>query len=154
MLAGAGGALLLVALFFPWFGKVSPFCEPLPGFECGRNFDGWSKLPELSLVLLVLAALAGLAVAIAGASPKTDAAVASAALTAPVATVATLLVLYHVLDPVGSLDTRYGAFLGLAACAAITYGSLRAMRDERPPAAAQRDRPRSASLTRSRSSSG
>jgi hypothetical protein len=153
-LAGAGGLLLLIAMFLPWFGKVSPFCVPLQGHSCGRNFDAW-KAFEITDVILLAAALAGIAVAFfAGSSPKTDAQITSASIAAPVAALATVLVLYRVIDPVGKLDTRYGLYIGLAACAATTYGCWRAIRNDGPSRVARRPRPRSASRTRSPSSSG
>lgn len=153
LLAGAGGVLLLVILFVPWFGKVSPFCVPLPGHSCGRNFDAWQAF-GFTDVVLVLAALSGIGMAVlAGASSKPDAQITSAAMTVPIAFLATLLVLYRVLEPVGKLDPRYGLFIGLGACAAITYGSWRAVQNEGPSRVARPRRPRRASRTQSRSSS-
>lgn len=165
LLAGAGGALLAVAVFLPWFGKVSEFCVPYPGYACGRNFDALQAFGFTDLVLLLTAA-AGIAVALlASASAKTDYQITSAAMTVPVATLATVLVLYRLLDPVGKLDPRIGLFLGLAACLAVTYGSWRAVRNERPssvartgpprrrPKAERRSRRRSASRRRRSSSS-
>jgi hypothetical protein len=153
MLAGAGGALLLVTLFLPWFGKVSPFCEPLPGYSCGHNVSAWGAFGFTDIVLL-LAALCGMAVAIAGTNSKTDTQITSASLTVPVALLATLLVLYRLLDPVGNKDLRFGIFLGLGACLAITYGSWRAVRNERPSRVVRPTRRRPASRTQSPSSSG
>lgn len=148
MLAGAGGALLAVTLFLPWFGKVNPFCVPFPGYSCGRNFDALQAFGFTDLVLLLTAA-AGIGVAVlAGSSPKTDSQITSASMTVPVALMATLLVLYRVFEPVGKLDPRYGLFLGLAACLAVTYGSWRAVRNERPSRVARQARRRSASRRR------
>ena len=148
LLAGGGGALLAVALFLPWFGKVSPYCVPLAGYSCGRNFDAWRAFVFTDIVL-ALAAVAGIGMAaLAAASAKTDAPITSAALTVPVALLATVLVLYRVLEPVGKLDPRYGLFVGLVACLAITYGSWHAVRNERPSRVTRPDRLRSASQAR------
>jgi len=153
LLAGAGGVLLAVTMFLPWFGKVNPYCTPLTGYSCGRNFDAWKAFGFTDLVLFA-AAIAGVGMAVlASASSKTDALITSASMTVPVALVATLLVLYRVLEPVGKLDTRYGLFLGLGACAAVTYGSWRAVRNERPSKVARPSRRRPASPRRSPSSS-
>jgi hypothetical protein len=142
LLAGVGGAVLLVAMFLPWFGKVSPFCTPLPGHACGHNVDAWEAFGFTDVVLFA-AALGGLAVAaIAAGSSKTDAAIASASCAAPIAALATLLVLFNVLDPPGSLDTRYGVFIGLGAAAATTYGCWRAIRNDQPSRVAGRQRRR------------
>jgi hypothetical protein len=134
-------------MFLPWFGKVSPFCTPLPGHACGRNFNAW-QIFGLTDWVLFAAALGGLAVALAAAGPKTDGAITSACLTVPVATLATLLSLYRVLEPVGKLDPRYGLYVGLLASAAITYGSWRAVRDDAPSRVARPARRRPASQTR------
>jgi hypothetical protein len=154
LLAGAGGALLAVTMFLPWFGRVSPYCVPLAGHSCGRNFDAWKAFGFTDIVLLA-AALAGVGMALlASANSKTDALITSASMTVPIGLLATLLVLYRVLEPVGKLGSRYGLFLGLGACVAITYGSWRAVRNERPSRVARPARRRSASRTRSRTSSG
>ncbi len=148
MLAGAGGALLFVTLFLPWFGKVSPFCVPLTGHSCGHDFDAW-KVFDFTDVVLLAAALCGLVMAVlAGASSKTDTQITSACLTVPIGLLATVLVFYRVFEPVGKLEPRFGLFLGLAACMAITYGSWRAVRNERPSTVARPARQRSASRTR------
>jgi hypothetical protein len=114
-LAGAGGVLLAVALFLPWFGDL----------------DAWQAFDVVD-VLLLLAALAGIGVAIlAAANAKTDVPVASAALAVPIGLLATALVLYRVLDPVGDASRKIGLFLGLAGAAAIAYGCMLAIRDDR-----------------------
>lgn len=147
LLAGLGGAALVVSLFLPWFGKVSPYCVPLPGHSCGHNLDAWRVFSFTDIVLFV-AALAGIGVAIAGAGSKSDAQITSACLTVPIGLLATLLVIYRVFEPVGGLDPRYGLFLGLGACAAVTYGAWRAVSNEQPSRVARPTRRRPASRTR------
>ena len=146
-LAAFGGGVLLIAMFLPWFGKVSPFCTPLPGHSCGHNFNAWQKLSFTDLVLF-LSALGGLLTAFFAAGPKTDGAITTACLTVPVAALATLLTLLRVIDPVGRLDPRYGIYIGLAASAAVAYGCWRAVRDEKPSRVARPARRRPASQTR------
>jgi hypothetical protein len=152
VLAGAGGAVLLGAMFLPWFGKVSPYCVPLPGYACGRNFDAWKAFAATDLVLFATA-LAGIYVAVAGTGAKTDTQITSASLTTPLASLATLLVLFRLIDPVGKLDLRFGIYVGLLGCLAVTYGAWRAVRDEKPSKVTRQGRQRPASRTRSRSSS-
>jgi hypothetical protein len=148
LLAGAGGILLAVTLFLPWFGKVSPYCVPLPGHSCGHNFDAWQAFGFTDVVLL-LAALAGIGIAAtAAASSKTDAPVTFAALTVSLGFLATLLVFYRVVEPLGKLDPRYALYLGLGACLAITYGAWRAVRNEWPSRVARPASPRFASQKR------
>jgi hypothetical protein len=152
LLAGAGGALLFGAMFLPWFGKVSPFCTPLAGYSCDRKFNAWSAFGVTDYILL-LTAIAGIVVAVAGTNAKTDSQITSASLTTPLAFLATLLVLYRLVDPVGKLDLRFGIYIGLLGCLAVTYGGWRAVRNEGPSRVRRPDRPRPASRTRSRSSS-
>jgi hypothetical protein len=152
LLAGAGGAVLLGAMFLPWFERVKHFCTPLSGFPCGRNFSAWSAFDFTDYVLL-LTALAGVAVALAGTNAKTDSQITSASLTAPLGFLATVLVLYRVFEPPGKLDVRFGIFIGLVACGAVTYGAWRAVRNEKPSRVIRQARRRPASRTRSRSSS-
>jgi hypothetical protein len=154
VIAAAGGIVLAIALFMPWFGKVSPYCVPLAGHHCGHNFDAWQAFGFTDFVLAA-AAIGGIALALVAArSPKTDAAITSACFTAPVAALGTLLALYRVFEPPGRLDTRYGLFIGLAAVATVTYGSWRAVRNDRPSRVARPAPRRPASRTRSPSSSG
>jgi hypothetical protein len=152
LLAGGGGILLLGSMFLPWFGKVSPFCTPFPGYSCGHDFDAWEAFGFTDVVLL-LAALCGIAMALAGTNSKTDTQITSASLTVPVALLATLLVVYRLADPIGSKDLRVGIFIGLLGCAAVTYGSWRAVGNEQPSSVIRQSRSRRASRTRSRSSS-
>ena len=141
-------------MFMPWFGKVSPECVPLPGYACGRNFSAWSAPSfDFTQYLLFLTALAGILVALAGTNAKTDSQITSASLTTPLAFLATLFVLYRLVDPVGKLDLRFGVYIGLLGCLAVTYGAWRAVRNEGPSRVRRPDRPRPASRTRSQSSS-
>ena len=146
-LAAFGGGLLLIAMFMPWFGKVSPFCTPLAGHHCGHNFDAWQVFGFTDWVLFA-SAIGGLVVAFTAAGPKSDAAITSACLTVPVAALATLLTLFRVIDPVGKLDPRYGLYVGLVASAAVTFGSWRAVRDDAPSRVALPARRRPVSQTR------
>jgi hypothetical protein len=148
LLAGVGGALLIAFMFLPWFGKVSPFCVPIPGHTCGHNVDAWQAF-GLTDKLLFLAGLAGIAVAVlAAGSPKTDTQITSASMTVPIALLATILVLYRLLDPVRDLDRRIGLYLGLVASAAVTYGAWRAVRNDKPSTVARPSRRRRASRRR------
>jgi hypothetical protein len=148
LLAGAGGALLFGFMFLPWFGKASPFCVSIPGHSCGHDFDAWQVF-GLTDKLLLLAAIAGLAVAVlAASSSKTDTQITSASMTVPIACLATIVVAYRLLNPVGQLDRRIGLYLGLVACLAITYGSWRAVRNDRPSKVVRRGRRQPASRRR------
>ena len=131
IVAGFGGVVLFGAMFLPWFGNHSPFCVQLEGFPCGHDFNAWEAFGLTDIVLL-LAALAGIVTALAATNAKTDTQITSASMTVPVAALGTLLSLYRVLEPPGNLDARVGLFVGLGACAAVTYGSWRAVRNDRP----------------------
>ncbi len=147
LLAGAGGLLLIGFMFLPWFGKVNAFCQPLVGHSCGHNVDAW-KVFGITDKLLLLTGLAGIAVAFfAARSTKTDAQITSASMTVPVALLATIVVLIRLLDPIDGLDRRVGVYLGLVACGVITYGTWRAVRNDRPSKVARRGRRQRVSRT-------
>lgn len=118
LLAGAGGALALVAIFLPWY-------------------DGDSALSALTVVLgfLVLTALLGLAVLALTILQRSQAhPVAAEVWAAAIAFPTVLLVLFRIVNPPGSdASVRYGAWLGLLAVAAVAVGAFLAMRREERP---------------------
>jgi hypothetical protein len=139
LIAGAGAAVLLVAMFLDWY-------TPRGRAE---GLNAWSAFSVLDLLLAVTIAL-GLALAIlqvVGRGPALP--VAIAVLTATLGLAATLLVAYRILNQPGPNDlisVAVGAWLGLAAVALLTLGAWRSLSDERarpvdPPAPEPERRP-------------
>ncbi len=140
-MAGAGGALLLLSMFLPWFGVDS--AVQLPGRDPttvrGVGVNAWHAFAGIDVVLLVVAvaALCLLFLPILG----LRAALTPMALVVVAAgLVCALLVVYRLIDPpdlTTAADTastrtgrRLGPFFALVAALGITWGGWRTIEDE------------------------
>ena len=129
--AGAGAAVLLVALFLPWFGV-----DVLVG---DATSSGWDALGWVTIVLALgaIGCAAWLAIATAVGRPIAQQ-VAAGVLTAAVGTIAFAVVALRTLvfqpGPNELVGMRYGAWLGLAAALALAVGGWWSMKDERKDA--------------------
>lgn len=133
ILAGAFGALLLVSLFLPWYGKEAGYCIQVAGASCPPETvpdTAWEAFAVLDLAVLGLA-LAALGLLVSQTTQRTPAIpVAWGALTVPLGLVVTVWVLVRTLSPPGEgLDPLF-AFMGLVASAGVTVGALLSIRDE------------------------
>jgi hypothetical protein len=121
-IVAASGAVLLVALFVPWYSAPAE--------------TAWESFTVLDVILALIAA-AALALPVVTATQRVPAVpVALAALLALGGLVATVLVLIRVLDlPGGAGGREWGLWLGLASSLGILTGGMVAIRDERlsPP---------------------
>jgi hypothetical protein len=140
--AGAGGALLLVSTFLPWFALDSAI--ELPGRSGGTTIHGegvnaWQSFAVID-VLLLLAALAALALVAAGVAGLGRARIPLALLVVGAGVVCALLVVYRLLDPpdlATAADTaasetarRLGPFFALLATIGMSWGAWRTIEDE------------------------
>lgn len=141
-MAGAGGALLLVATFLPWFALDSAI--ELPGRSGGTTIHGpgvnaWQSFAVIDVLLLV-AGLAALALLVASAAELGVARIRLALLVVVAGVVCAVLVVYRLLDPpdlATAADTaatetgrRLGPFFALIATIGITWGAWRTIEDE------------------------
>jgi hypothetical protein len=117
-LAGAGGALLIVSLFLPWYEGT----EPLTGFEALSVID----------ILLTLVALVALALPVLQATQDVPSKpVGTAVLLVVFGALATLLVAFRLIDsPADGLSVRPGAWIALVASVLITVGAWRSLAAE------------------------
>jgi hypothetical protein len=121
LLALASGALLLGALFAPWY-----------RFSSG-NLSAWSTFTviEVPLALAAISALALFGLTLTRGSPALP--VALAVWTTLFGLIATLCVAFRLLDhPRGTYGLCFGAWLGFVACLGVLAAGWLAMRDERP----------------------
>jgi hypothetical protein len=137
LVAGAGGLVLLLAMFLPWFGLNGRARVPGSGevITVGRgNIDAWEAFSGIDVLLLLVAALAiALLVLAVVSTPSPELAVAVSGASA----LAALLIVYRLIVvpdlPIGDPgDTAYetgrrlGAFFGLLCTAGIAWGAGRA----------------------------
>ena len=152
-MAGAGGALLLVATFLPWFALDSAI--ELPGRSGGTTIHGpgvnaWQSFAVIDVLLLV-AGLAALALLVASAAELGVARIRLALLVVVAGVVCAVLVVYRLLDPpdlATAADTaatetgrRLGPFFALIATIGITWGAWRTIEDEAAAAAPVAEEP-------------
>ncbi|MEA2456159.1 MAG: hypothetical protein QOI45_2421 [Thermoleophilaceae bacterium] len=141
LLAGAGGLLLLLVMFLPWFGLDGR--ARVPGINRvitvdGGNLNAWQAFDSIDVVLALVAAM-GIAVLVVGLVAKPPPALTVAA--AGAAALAALLIVYRLIDvpdiPIAVVgDTTYetgrrlGAFFGLLCTAGIAVGANLAAGEE------------------------
>jgi hypothetical protein len=117
-LAAAGGVLLIVSLFLPWYEGA----EPVSGFEA------------LSVIDILLALLALLAFALPVLQATQDAPnkpVGAAVLGVVLGALGALLVVFRLIDsPADGLEVRPGAWVALAATVLITVAAWRSLAAE------------------------
>jgi amino acid transporter len=114
-LAAAGGVLMIVALFLPWYDDVS-------GYEALTVID----------VLLTLLALLAIALAVLQATRDSPGLpVGAGVLTAAFGILGVLLVLFRLIDdPFSGAEVRPAAWLGLLAALAVEGGGWLSIDDE------------------------
>jgi hypothetical protein len=126
-LAGAGGVVLLAALFLHWVSQHA------------SARSGWASLgwPALTLAVAAILAAAWLMAATASGRPMAHA-MAADVVTTLVGAAAVLVMLVRIaIDQPGAdsaTTIRYGAWIGLAGALLIAAGAWWALRDERTDA--------------------
>jgi hypothetical protein len=147
--AGAGGALLLLASFLPWFALDSAI--ELPGRSGGVTVRGegvnaWEAFTVIDVLLLVTA-LAAIALVVAGALGAGRSGVVLALAAVAAAVVCGALIVFRLIDPPAlatEVDTaanevgrRLGPFFALLATVGITWGAWRSIEERVAPEAAE-----------------
>jgi hypothetical protein len=109
-IAAAGGLLLIICLFLPWFGDVS----------------GWEGQTTTDIYMLITGAVA-IATALTGGGDTSIPGVSKNGATALLGGVATVLLIWLIIfDFPGGSDRGFGVILSLVAAAMIAYGGFRA----------------------------
>lgn len=138
LIAGVAGVVLLIVMFLAWYGVSGNLGGGLTGALAKQagvstSFNAWAVFGFLD-ILLFLTALAAIAAAVLTATQRSVALpVAASVVITALGVLVTLLVLFRILDQPGPnefLDVKYGAYLGLLACAAIAAGGFLSMQDE------------------------
>jgi hypothetical protein len=127
MIAAAGGVLLFIFLFLPWFGQGD------------LNLSGWEGQSSTDVYLLITALVA---VVLAGGLGPPVPGVTPSGATALLGAVATILLLWLVIfDVPDGLGREIGLYLSLLASAAIAFGGWTSAEGSDRVAAAPRRRP-------------
>jgi hypothetical protein len=117
MVAGGGGAFLIIFMFLPWFGAE------------GTNFSGWEAQSATDVYFLITGLVAiGLALT-AGEGPSLPGTTLSG-VTATLGLVAAFLTIWLIFDTPSITDAKIGLFLSVIASIAIGLGGLRSAREE------------------------
>jgi hypothetical protein len=127
MVAGAGGVVLLISLFLPWYGVSIDIAN----VSVSESATGWESLDFID-ILLFLISIAAIGVVAARAAGQLPADVPGAVVLLGLGGLAVLLVLYRIIDiPVGDvpdevdLSRKLGVFIALIGAVAIAYGGWR-----------------------------
>ena len=110
LITGAGGVLLFVFLFLPWFG------------EAGVNLNGWQAQSSTDIFLMIVAVVAIASALPGGRAPLLPGLTMSGA-AATLGSVATLVLIWlSLLDPLPGEDRKIGLYLALLAAIVIAVG--------------------------------
>jgi hypothetical protein len=128
-IAAGSGVVLFIAMFLSWFGAPSnDFTNALGAAGVDTTLNAWQSFDFIDLFLLLTAVVAVGAAAAKAADARVDFPLSS--IVTVLGAISTILVLYRIIDPPGSLDRKFGVFLGLILAALLTYGGWLAMQDE------------------------
>jgi hypothetical protein len=141
-IAGASAiALLLIMTIFKWFGLEVE--SNVAGFGVSDSLNAWKSFSFIDIILLVTCLAALAMVYLRASSTNVDLPVSFSVIVAALGALSTLLILFRLISPpdfeTGGVDVagvdinntrEIGAFLGLIAAAALTYGGFRAMEED------------------------
>ncbi len=134
-IAGAGAVLLLAFMFLlDWYGVKQTLAPTASTLTPSTSFNAWNGLTHLRWLMLLTIVLALLLVYFQGTRRAPAIPVTLSMFVTVIGGLNLLLLIYRVLiNQPGSGDqvsTKLGAYLGLLAAAAITYGGFKSMRTE------------------------
>lgn len=122
-IAGGAGLLLVLSLFFPWYGTG------VEGSDVDATATAWRAFSFIDILLLLAGAGAVGLTVLSARGEDGPLPLPAATLITALGALALILVLYRFLDTPFDLDRRYGLFIGLAAAAGILIGGRMAMRE-------------------------
>jgi hypothetical protein len=127
---GAAGVVLFITLLLPWYGVDlgGELGAAAKLADVDTTASAWQAFAytDILLFLASVAAIASFVLARQGHEQTQNAIKAAAGLGA----LCTLIVLYRIINQPGPNDfisVKFGAFLGLIAVAALTYGAVKSM---------------------------
>jgi hypothetical protein len=134
---GIAGIALFIIMFLSWYsyGSVATGIAVSGGtvHTTGTTeitLDAWDAFDFIQIVLLITVIAAVGAAALRASGSELNLPMPTSTIVTGLGGLSTLLVVYRLLDTPYDGSRKYGAFLGLIAVAAITYGGWRAMQEE------------------------
>jgi len=135
-IAGGSAVLLFIFMFFDWFKVDVSSGDGLFSLSVGGS--AWEAFSYTDLFLLLTIVVVVAVVIIRLSDALVEPPVSLNAVAAVLGAISVLLILYRIIDPPGDtagvpgvdISPAIGAFLGLIAAAALTYGAYRAMQEE------------------------
>jgi hypothetical protein len=137
LIAGIAGLVLLIDLWFKWYGVKVSAGGALKNFNIGVSANAWESFGFIDIILFLVALIAiGVAV-LRALNNLPDMPYHPATIVTIAGGLALLLIIFRIIDtPVdtGGVDgidvtRKIGIWIGLLSAAAITYGGWRAMQE-------------------------
>jgi hypothetical protein len=138
LIAGIAGFVLLIDLWFDWYGvKVTAGSGLLKGFSIGASANAWESFSLIDIILFLVALVAIGAAALRALDNLPELPWPAATIVTVAGGIAVLLILFRIIDTpvdthgVSGIDVsrKLGIWLGLLSAGAITYGGWRAMQE-------------------------
>jgi hypothetical protein len=146
MIAGASATLLLaLMLLAPWYGLSGAARHTAAALGGSGSVDGFDGLTHVRwLVLVTIATALGLTwLQVTRRAPALP--VSFSVIVTVLGLLSVLALIYRVLinvpGPDSAFESKVGAYLGLVAACALTYGAFRSLREERPPDGSEKSIP-------------
>jgi hypothetical protein len=133
LLAGICGVLLIIVMFFSWYGIGGAAGSILSAANVDTSVNAWQAFDFVDIVLFVTAIVAIGAALLAASGRSVALPVAASVVVTVLGIIAVLLVLYRIINQPGDnaiVDVKFGAWLGLLVTLGIAVGGFLAMADE------------------------
>jgi hypothetical protein len=133
LIAGVCGVLLLIVMFFSWYGIGGSAGSILSAANIDTTVNAWKAFDFIDLLLFVTAIVAIGAAVLAASGRSVALPVAASVVVTVLGIIVTLLVLYRIINQPGPndvVDVKFGAYLGFLICLGIAVGGFLAMADE------------------------
>ena len=133
LIAGICGVLLLIVMFFSWYGIGGAAGNILSAANVDTTVNAWKAFDFIDLVLFVTALVAIGAAVLAASGRSVALPVAASVVVTVLGIIVALLVLYRIINQPGPndvVDVKFGAYLGFLLCLGIAAGGFLSMADE------------------------
>ncbi len=133
LIAGICGVLLLIVMFFSWYGIGGAAGSILSAANVDTTVNAWKAFDFIDIILFITAIVAIGAAVLAASGRSVALPVAASVVVTVLGIIVALLVLYRIINQPGPndvVDVKFGAYLGFLVCLGIAGGGFMAMADE------------------------